>query len=639
MMKHRSLAFKLIVFLSGSCMLIGLAIFGFNYQYSRKMIQANIEENARNLTLRTVNRIEGVVLSVQKIPQMMAYSLENGNMDQNEILGMLRVMTLGNNEILGAAVSFAPYAFRKDVRYYAPYFFKINGQLHFSNTPDYLLDDYYEIPEELQRPMWSEPYIDSDSKVLMATYSVPFYRNVNGKKIFIGIVSADISLEWLQSVVSSVKVLKTGDAFLISRNGTIITDRAKDFIMNETIFSIADGRRDSSLRAIGRQMIRGKSGFVPFSSLAIQRKTWMFFAPVPSTGWSLGVNFPEAEFMQDVTNLDHIVGALGLSGVLLLIVVVVLIARSITRPLSGMAHAAEAIGAGNLDAELPEITSEDEVGKLGKAFGYMQTSLKQYIRDLKETTAVKERIESELKIAHEIQSSMLPRIFPAFPERKEFDLYATMEPAKEVGGDFYDFFFVSENKLFFLLGDVSGKGVPAALFMMITKTLMKNEALQQLSPQEVMLKVNAILALDNDSSMFATVFCGTLDTETGILEFSNAGHNPPVLCRKGIQIDFMQVDHGFVLGPMAGAKFALQSVQLQPGDMLFTYTDGVTEAMNAQKQLFSEKRLVEFLSPKTDSDVTGLVQSLRTEIKLFVQDEPQSDDITMLALRYNGNFK
>ncbi len=637
MMKRRSLAFKLIVYLSGSCLLMGLAIFGVNYQYSKKMIQANIEENARNLTMRTVNRIETVVFAVQKIPENVAYSLENSTMDEKQMLAMLRTVTLENREIVGAGIFLSPSALQKNMRAYSIYCFKLNGELKIINWGDYFLEDWYQIPYELKKPEWSEPYIDKDTKILMATYSVPFYRNIGGKRQFAGVVTADISLEWLQSVVSSIKVLKTGDAFLISRNGTIITDQVKSFIMNETIFSVAEARGDSTLRSVGRKMIHGESGFVPFTSLALLKKTWMYFAPVPSTGWSLGVNFPEAEFMADITNLDHLIAALGITGLVLLVLVIATISRSITRPLRGMAVAAEAIGAGNLDTELPAAVSEDEVGRLSKAFGYMQTSLKQYIKDLKETTAVKERIESELMIAQEIQSSMLPRIFPAFPDRKEIDLFATMEPAKEVGGDFYDFFFVSESKLFFLIGDVSGKGVPAALFMMITKTLMKNEALQQLPPDQVLSKVNSILALDNDSSMFATVFCGVLDTETGEIQYSNAGHNPPLLARKGQPIEFLKVDHGFVLGPMPGSKFTLQEIRLQPGDLLFTYTDGVTEAMNTGKQLFSEKRLVEFLSGKRGVDVTELIQTLRDELKRYAQDEPQSDDITMLALKYNGS--
>jgi len=636
MIKFKSLAFKLIVFFSGSCSLILLGIFLFNFQFSKKIILADVEESARNLTLRAVNRIDAIALAAQKIPKNMANFLEHGAMGENQILSLLRMLTVENEDITGVSVMFEPYAFKKDLLSYGPYCFEVNGELKFTNSPGYFLDDFYQIPKELDRPAWSEPYVDQDAKILEATFSHPFYENALGKRKLKGIVTADISLEWLQGMVSSIKVLETGDAFLISQNGTIITHPRKELIMNETIFSVAEARGDPVLREIGRKMVRGESGFVPFTSLGRNLKSWMCYTPIPSTGWSLGVIFPENEFMADITRLNRIVAGLGLAGLGLLVFVIVVISRSITRPLRGMAKAAGVIGRGDLDAPLPPVASGDEVGKLAGAFGYMQSSLKQYIRELKETTAAKERIESELKIAHEIQASMLPRIFPPFPDRKEFDLFAVMEPAKEVGGDFFDFFLVENNKIFFLIGDVSGKGVPAALFMMITKILMKNEALQGLSPAEVLSKVNNIVARDNDSSMFATIFCAVLDTETGEIEFSNAGHNPPLLCRKGQASEFLRVQHGFVLGPIRNSKFAAQKIRLAPDDMLFLYTDGVTEAMNPQKQLFSEHRLQQALAGLQDTEAMKTIQGLKNEIKLFAKDEPQSDDITMLALRFKG---
>lgn len=633
MMRNRSLAFKLIVLLSGGCALVLLAIFAVNYRFSRRMIMAEVEENARNLTLRTANKIESVTLSVQKVPDSMARFMETGSMDNDRLHCLLRTVGAEDKQIVGVSAMFEPYAFEAEKRWYAPYYFKSGAGVSYSETPNYPLEDYYQVPRELGTAVWSEPYVDPDAKVLMVTYSAPF--RYPGTKKFRGVISADISLEWLKDVVSSVRVLNTGDAFLISRDGTIITHPVRDFIMNDTIFSVAEARGDARLREVGRRMIRGESGFVRFESLARHKASWLYFAPVPSTGWALGVVFPEDEFMAPITSLNHTVAAIGLAGLALLVLVIVLVSRSITGPLSGMARAAEKIGTGDLEAWIPEVCSGDEVGKLSAALLYMKTSLKKYIKDLKATTAAKERIESELKIAHEIQASMLPRIFPPFPDRKEFELFAMMEPAKEVGGDFFDFFMPSGNKLFFLIGDVSGKGVPAALFMMITKTLMKNEALQGLPPDEALRKVNEIVALDNDSSMFATVFCGVLDTDTGEVQFSNAGHNPPLVCR-GATNEYLKMDHGFVLGPMPGSAFTLQKMKLEPGETLFLYTDGVTEAMNPEKQLFSEKRLQSVLAALGDMEVSGLIGAVREEVKSFAAGEPQSDDITMLAVRFKG---
>jgi sigma-B regulation protein RsbU (phosphoserine phosphatase) len=362
----------------------------------------------------------------------------------------------------------------------------------------------------------------------------------------------------------------------------------------------------------------------------------MYYAPIPSTGWTLAVLFPQDEFFADIHKHNTVVLTLVLSGSLLLVVVVAFISRSITKPLVTMSKAAAAIGTGNLEVPIPELDTKDEVGKLNEALRYMRTSLKDYVQKLTETTAAKERIESELKIAHEIQISMLPRSFPPFPHRKDFDIYALMEPAKEVGGDFYDFFLIDDKRLCVIIGDVSGKGVPAALFMMITKTLLKNVATENLPPHEILFKVNNILAVDNDACMFATVFCGILDTETGELEFASAGHNPPLLYHGEQGIEFLSVDRGFVLGPMENSRFTTRRTKLNRGSTLFLFTDGVTEAMNPQQEFFFEERLKESLSRSKDLHIKDVVQALRNEINAFAQGEPQSDDITMLILRYFG---
>lgn len=270
------------------------------------------------------------------------------------------------------------------------------------------------------------------------------------------------------------------------------------------------------------------------------------------------------------------------------------------------------------------------------AINLIQLSIKRFIENLKAETQARERIESELRIAREIQTSMLPRKFPPFPERKEFDIFAMMDPAKEVGGDFYDFFFVDKNRLCFVIGDVSGKGVPAALFMAITKTVLKTEALRGLSAEQIISRVNNILYPDNETCMFVTVFCVILDLETGEMQFANGGHNPPLICPIGGSFDFVNVPKGFVVGAMENTQCGSGKMLLSPGDMIFLYTDGVTEAMNPQNHLFSEERLKTCLTKLKDKDITEIIPDMREEIRTFAQDALQSDDITMMALRFNG---
>lgn len=635
MFKTKSLAFKFILFFSGSCTLIFLSIIGVNYHFSRRVIMADIRMNAQNVALRAVNKINGVLSEIEEIPQNIALALESVTMDKKEIEDLLRLAVANNEEVYGMGIAFEPYAFDPGLLYFGPYYAKEKKGLTLTYMGDdsyrYFYEDWYQIPRQLNAAVWSEPYFDD---IMMGTYSVPFYYGtLYGPKLQ-GIICADISLGRLTDIVNSVKILKTGDAYLVSRNGTIITHSNTDLVMNETIFTVAAGRNDDRLRRIGKDMIAGKTGFVPYTSITRNKKCWMYYAPVPASGWSLAVVFPEDELFADIRKNTLIAAGVGLLGIMLLIAVIVMISHSITRPLARMARAAQAIGQGNLDAALPRTSSQDEVGQLTQAFAAMKDSLKDYIRRLTEATAAKERIESELKIAREIQTGILPRIFPAFPERKEFDIFAMMEPAKEVGGDFYDFALVNDSTLYFCMGDVSGKGVPAALFMMITKTLLKNEALQGLSPSDILSRVNNILALDNNTSMFATVFCGLMDTRTGVIEFANAGHNPPLVCPSGGAFEYLQTGKGFVLGPMAGFKFAQGSITLGHGDTFFLYTDGVTEAMNPKKEFFTEDGLQKTLQALTGKDVKTAIHDVREALRDFTKDEPQSDDITMLAIRF-----
>ncbi|RPI70451.1 MAG: HAMP domain-containing protein, partial [Desulfobacteraceae bacterium] len=416
-LRNRGIAFKLIFFFTLCGGLIFLLVFGFNYRFSRALIRANTAEQARTLALSKVNRIDATLLSIQKIPESMAHFLENGSYDQAELTWVLRALVQNNPEIYGAAVAFEPYGFDDRMLYFAPYFYKSNGQIAFVDlgreSYQYLQADWYQIPKALNRPDWSEPYYDEGGgNILMTTYSVPFYKKDGDKKRLIGIVTADVNLTSLQEVVSSIKVLRSGYGFLISKNGTIVTHPIKELIMNETLFGVAEERNDPGLRAIARKMIRGESGFVPFQSLATQQPGWIHYTPVPAGGWSLAVFFPQEELFADIARLNRIVIVLGLAGLFLLALAVAVIARSITRPLRAMAQATRQIALGNLDIDLPPQKSEDEVGRLSAAFFFMRESLKEYIRQLTAATASRERMQSELQIAHDIQMSILPSVFP-----------------------------------------------------------------------------------------------------------------------------------------------------------------------------------------------------------------------------------
>lgn len=642
MKSRRGIAFRIAALVLASVTVIFLLIFGYNYFDARRIMTGEVEESARNLAAATVNRIDVVLGKVEKVPMNLAAFLEASPPgDDSALLKVLKAVVAGNDDIYGAAVAFEPGVSGRSLPGYAPYFYKSRDTIRYADLADesyrYVSMDWYQIPRELERPVWTEPYFDEGAgNIVMSTFSVPFYRTVKGKRTFAGIVTADVSLRWLQEIVASIRIEDTGYGFLISKNGTFVTHPLPRLVMNETVFTIAEARNDRTLRRIGRDMIHGKSGFVPFESLLTGKKCWMVFAPLASSGWSLGVLFPQDELMADVSALNRSVLILGILGVLLLFAVIVFLSRTITRPLRMLAGATAEISGGNLDNPLPPVASRDEVGDLARSFESMRLSLKRYIAELTETTAAKERIESELKIAHDIQMGILHKVFPPYPDRPEIDIYAVLDPAREVGGDLFDFFFLDDDHLCFHVGDVSGKGVPASLFMAITKTLIKTKATKGLDAHKVLERVNEDLSVDNASFLFVTLFLGILDVRTGRLQYANGGHNHPCVLRASGALETLAGTDGIALGAVEDLSYESKNAVLERGDVLFLYTDGVTEAMNPAKELYTEARLEAELAARKGRPLKEIVLAVQESIRAFAGEEPQADDITMLTIRYNG---
>lgn len=638
----KSIAVRLVAITTACSVLILAAILGYNYLTQRAVLRAELEQNAKAIATSLANQVEARLVAVTKVTEGLARAAAMEGLTEAELLDQMRKTVEANPAIIGSAVAFEPKAFRPNQVLFAPYYYRTNGGYALSYLEDtydpatpYPYWDWYQIPREVQRTEWTEPYFDAGgADINMTTCSVPILLERNGEPVVRGVVTADVALDSLTQLVQSVKILETGYASLLSRNGMMLAHPLKEAVMNETFFSIAEERGDTLLRAIGRKMVRGEQGFVRYTSL-MGVESWLYYAPIPSTGWTLAVIFPERELLASVRRLTFTMAGMGTVGVLLFILAAVWIAASITRPLRGLAVATQALAEGNFDAELPAATTQDEVGRLTGAFRRMQGSLKQYIADLTATTAAKERIQGELNVATEIQASLLPRMFPPFPHRTEFEIYASMDPAKEVGGDFYDFFFVDERHLCFLIADVADKGVPAALYMMVAKTLLKTEGQRLGRPDEVLASVNEILAADNERCMFASVFCAILDVETGEVRCANAGHNPPLLLAGG-EAQYLKVTPGFMLGPMPGASYVMESVTLRPGDALFLYTDGVTEAKSREDALFGEPALREVVLRHAADPPDVMIGEVREHLRRHAQGAAQSDDITMVALTYRG---
>ncbi len=318
--------------------------------------------------------------------------------------------------------------------------------------------------------------------------------------------------------------------------------------------------------------------------------------------------------------------------------------RTIVRPIKALTEAAGSFvkdkqeGREEGESELSKLNihTGDELEVLSDSVKQMEKDINVYIRDLTDMTAEKERMDVELNMATEIQSSMVPCIFPAFPGREEFDIYASMTPAKEVGGDLYDFFLVDDDHLGVVIADVSGKGVPAALFMMVAKALIKNSTLNGGSPASIFYNVNNQLCENNDTNMFVTAWMGILTISTGKMVCANAGHEFPAICRKDGKYELLNDSHGFVLAGLEDSEYEEYEISLNPGDRFFVYTDGVPEATNAQEEFYGTDRMVEALNANPDMDPETLLIHMKEDVDTFVGEAPQFDDLTMVAFYYKG---
>ncbi|MCR5790386.1 MAG: SpoIIE family protein phosphatase [Lachnospiraceae bacterium] len=378
------------------------------------------------------------------------------------------------------------------------------------------------------------------------------------------------------------------------------------------------------------------------ASVSQDGSVYYAYAPVENVQWKLCIKMPETLILQPIMEMDnHIRVAITFficAFLLILVAVVILTARfadRLTRPLLALGGDVAKIAGGDLSYRA-RIYDNDEIGDLAVDFNNMAVSLSKYIEDLTSVTAEKERIGAELNVATQIQADMLPRIFPPFPERKEFDIYASMDPAKEVGGDFYDFFLIDDDHVALVVADVSGKGVPAALFMVIAKTLIKNRAMMGGGPAEILTYVNNQLCEGNEAELFVTVWLAIIEISTGKGLAANAGHEHPALRRKDGSFELIQYRHSPAVATMEGIRFREHEFELHPGDTLIEYSDGVTEATNRDNVLFGNDRLIEALNREPDAEPEKLLANLRKDIDIFVDTAPQFDDITMLGFKYYG---
>jgi sigma-B regulation protein RsbU (phosphoserine phosphatase) len=540
-----------------------------------------------------------------------------------------------NPEVYGSALAYAPSEARR-----APYWYRAKTALASKDLADgdyrYEDWDWFRRPRQAGGGVWSEPYFDEGGgNCLMVTYSAPWYTS-GPERRFRGVLTADVSLTWLTALLARIPLSDEGYAFLLARDGTVVAHPQQTLILRKKMAQVGQERGTPELGTLQARMTGGQHGLFTISRSVVKgARSTVAYAPVPDIGWSLGLVFADRDLHRRVAVLGQTQLLVGTMGFVLLLLVALRIARRIADPLRRLDQAAIALGA-DLHAPLPEIAGQDEVAELAGSFRRMRDELVRSVAELRVTTAAKQRIESEVAIARSIQMGLVPKTFPPFPKRRDMDLYAVLEPALEVSGDFYDFFLLDDDQLLLAIGDVSGKGVPAALFMAVSRTFLKAVAREASGPGAMLTVLNRELSEDNPTSMFLTLFCGVLDLRTGECRYASGGHDLPLLKRADGSLVELARAGGPLIGALPDIAFSEATAQLMPGDVLLAYTDGITEAMDHAGTLYGKERLHAALLAAGDERVEHLTAALRADVTNFVAGAEQSDDITLLAFRYRG---
>jgi sigma-B regulation protein RsbU (phosphoserine phosphatase) len=635
--RFRSVTQRLIAWVLAASGAVFLTTLAVSHNRSRSAAVRTAEREAVSQAEGTMRRIEEVLRSVERSTLLLASVLET--MDSASAAPirpepLLHGFLATHPDVFGSAVAFVPPVAGRTL---APYVHRrSSGSANLIQVdlaaPDYRYweRDWYLEPLKTGEPRWSEPYLDEGGgEVLMVTYSVPVARSRTERKAIQAIVTADLDLAWLNRLAGTIKAGRTGFGMIVSREGRIIGHPDPQFAGRARLPRELPQQAQRREGQIVSRLLGGGAGFERI--VLDGRAHRMTFAPVGASGWSVAVVYPEDELFAEVRSLRLVQAGLVAAGLAALAAVIVLVSRRLTRPLKALSESAARIATGDLDLELPPVTSQDEMGALTESFHHMRDSLKAHIKDLQETTAAKERLESELKVARKIQMDMLPKKAAG---GEGYELTATLVPARAVGGDLYDHFVQDGTRLLFMVGDVSGKGVPAALFMARVKTLLEATAGRESSPAVILNEMNRVLGSENEAGLFVTAVLCVLDTRSGELEFACGGHEPPILVPLEGDPTTLEADGGPVLALIDVAEYPLNRATLKPGDALVLYTDGVHEAQNVEGEFFGGERLSAATVKGRPDGTPGVTGSVLNAVRAFAGEAPQSDDITILTVKF-----
>ena len=591
------------------------------------------------------------VATVNLVPEIEA------NLDRPDAMSRIteRMVRLNPN-IRSCGISFVEGYYPQKGRAYCPYTLRNDSSEVEVRNPvtknnNYLEAEWFKQAIAADSGYWSKPFADGfDKKTPLVAYMVHIHDR---ERRTVAILGVDLSLEWLNDYMgnndgslldyqddgfSLSVVFGSTYLFIIDKDGTYILYPDKERILKENYFTRAKETPDTLDDYLGHQMVANRVGVFhkddEENELILNgESSYAFYQPMSNTDWSIALVIPWFGVNMWAIGLTIALVFFMVVGLLVTFFVSSRMVRHATKPLKQLASSAGVVAQGRFDAPLPNIRHNDEIRLLRDSFENMQHSLSDYVEQLQATTAQKASIESELKIAHDIQMSMLPKTFPPFPERQDIDVFGKLTPARAVGGDLFDF-YIREEKLLFCIGDVSGKGVPASLLMAVTRSLFRNISSYTSEPNQIVIALNSVMAEDNETSMFVTLFVGVLDLASHELRYCNAGHDAPLLI--GHDVRPLPCDANLPVGVMSGWEFTQQTTTIAPGTIIFLFTDGLNEAENADHDQFGDNRILSVahaIAAEGCCRPDEVVDRMGAYVHNFVADAEQSDDLTMLAVQ------
>ena len=615
------------------------------YGFSKDLV-VGVSANSFHVGMRSSDRaINNLMSDVAVAVKNNLFDIERHLKEPDQMQAIVERIVTQNPRIRSCGISFFDNYYPQKGRWFCPYAWHndsmqvVTRQLGSADN-DYLSAKWFKNAVARDSAYWSEPFFDGqDAKTPLVAYICPI-RDPQGKTV--AILGADLSLDFVTQILEEQDSIfdeeKWGFAgvlhsIVLSRNGSYITHPDHRRIQRGNFFvHVKDADEPGLAEEIISEIKEGKASDDETSNVVMvdRKESYVFYSPLTDTDWILMMPIPRY-------GLDFAGMVIGI--VIMVVIVVVLMVtflvcfltiRRTAQPLKQLADTADKVAQGQFDTPLPTIKHRDEICQLRDSFENMQHSLTEYIENLKKTTSAKASIENELKIAHGIQMSMLPKTYPAFPSRDDIDIFGQVTPAKAVGGDLYDF-FIRDEKLYFCIGDVSGKGVPASLVMAVTRSLFRNIAAHTTEPEQMVMGINDSLSDNNETSMFVTLFVGVIDLKTGDMDYCNAGHDMPLLLTDG-EVSLLPCDPNVPAGVFPEWEFSRQQIQLKRGATLFLYTDGLNEAEDIDHNQFEMDRVMETAKAAGNSP-QELIAAMSAAVAQFVGNAEQSDDLTMFAIQ------